>query len=141
MPRLEHRNFIVVEQNLSQSELRRSAIPALSRGIGRIRVRIGNLIVVKIVIIVIVVLGVALGFFVSVAFAVELFFFLFFLFFFAVFGACACAACGWEAEVRGFGARVPVSAAFQDFEAFRSDAHVAELNVGAKGDYVDYLKC
>jgi hypothetical protein len=139
MPRLEHRNFIVVEQNLSQSELSSPAIPTLSGRVGRIRIGICNLIVVKIVIVVIVVLGVALGFFVGVAFAVQLFFLFFLFLFLAIFRARTRASCRWEAQVRGVGAGVPVSSAFEDFEAFGSNAHVAELNVGTQGDDVDYL--
>ena len=41
----------------------------------------------------------------------------------------------------GVGAGVPVSSAFEDFEAFGTDSHVAQLDFGAQGDDVDYLQC
>ena len=41
----------------------------------------------------------------------------------------------------GVGAGVPVSSAFEDFEAFSADAHVAELDFGAESDDVDHLQC
>lgn len=43
--------------------------------------------------------------------------------------------------MRGVRARVPVPSRFENFEAFGSDAHIAELDLGSQGDYVDYLQC
>ena len=40
----------------------------------------------------------------------------------------------------GIGAGVPVSAGFEDFETFSSDAHVAQLDFGAESDDVDDLQ-
>lgn len=42
--------------------------------------------------------------------------------------------------MRSVGARIPVSAAFEDLEAFSSDAHVAQFDLGAEGDDVDDLE-
>jgi hypothetical protein len=73
VPRLKHRNLVVVKQNLPQPQLRRPAIPAaLARAVGGIRIRICEVfvVVVVVVVIIIVVLGVALGLFVRVAVAV-----------------------------------------------------------------------
>jgi len=84
--RLEHSNLVIVEQDLSQTQLRRSAIlAALAGRVGRIRVGVCNIVVKIVIIVIVVVLGVAFGFFVGVAVAIELFFLLVFLFLFAVF--------------------------------------------------------
>jgi hypothetical protein len=106
-------------------------LAAFTWRIRRIRVGVCN-IVVKIVIVVVVVFGVAFGFFIGVAVgvAVELFFLLVFVFFFAVFRACARSASGGKTQVSGVRARIPVSSAFEDFEAFSSDTHVAQLDFG-----------
>ena len=39
------------------------------------------------------------------------------------------------------GAGVPISSGFEDLEAFGSDAHVAEFNLGSQSDNVDDLQC